>query len=179
VTRLSMVGASKMQLGQELHSFKIKSGEPVTMYVGQANDLYGNLVANRSEMKPDELAWTVLVGLPKTFGTVRRIVEALKSAISSVDATLPTLLVHKQGFEESPKAKGRRSDSALAYVAGRIANKETCHGKDESRGKRPQMLPFGSHCPEVQQGREAGTQAGAKKGGDSSFSPMMDNAFFD
>ena len=142
-TYKSKTNARKMQLRQELHSLKMKPGEPVTMYVGRAKDLYRDLVATGFEMKPDELAWSVLAGLPKSFSTLRTILEASESAISSVDAILPKLLVHEQGFEESPKEKGGGgSDSAVAYVAGR-KGKEKVHGKDESRGKGPKCYNCG------------------------------------
>ena len=36
-TYKSRTNARKMRLGQELHSLKMKSGEPVTMFVGRAN----------------------------------------------------------------------------------------------------------------------------------------------
>ncbi|GAQ93154.1 Transposon-encoded protein with ribonuclease H-like, integrase and retrovirus zinc finger-like domains [Klebsormidium nitens] len=114
------------------------------MYVGRAKDLYRDLVATGFEMKPDELAWSVLAGLPKSFGTLRTILEASESAISSVDAVLPKLLVHEQGFEVSPTEKGGGgSDSAVAYVAGRKGGKEKGHGKDESRGKGPKCYICG------------------------------------
>ncbi|GAQ93030.1 protein with ribonuclease H-like and integrase domains [Klebsormidium nitens] len=142
-TYKSKTNARKMQLRQELHSLKMKSGEPVTMYVGRAKNLYRDLVATGVEMKPDELAWSVLAGLPKTFSILRTILEASESAISSVDAILPKLLVHEQGFEESPKEKGGGgSDSAVAYVAGQ-KGKEKVHGKDESRGKGPTSAIIG------------------------------------
>ncbi|GAQ89173.1 hypothetical protein KFL_004940020 [Klebsormidium nitens] len=97
----------------------MKSGGPVTMYVGLAKDLYRASVATGFEMKPDMLAWSLLAGLPKTFSTLETILEALKSARSSVDAILPKLLVHEQGFEESLKDKGGGgSDSAMAYENG-------------------------------------------------------------
>src|SRR3569833_666161 len=143
-TYKSKTNARKMQLRQELHFLKMKSGEPVTMYVGRAKDLYRDLVATGFELKPDELAWSVLAGLPKSFSTLRTILEASESAISSVDAILPKLLVHEQGFEESPKEKGGGgSDSAVAYVAGRKGKKEKGHGKDESRGKGPKCYNCG------------------------------------
>ena len=85
-TYKSRTNARKMQLRQELHSLKMKSGEPVTMYVGWAKDLYRDLVATGFEMKPDELAWSVLAGLSSTFSTLRTILEASEGALSSVDA---------------------------------------------------------------------------------------------
>ncbi|GAQ89817.1 Transposon-encoded protein with ribonuclease H-like integrase domains [Klebsormidium nitens] len=88
-------------------------------------------------MKPNELTWSVLAGLPKTFSILRRILEASESAISLVDAILPKLLVHEQEFYKSPKEKsGGGSDPAVTYVAGR-KGKEKVHGKDESPGKGP------------------------------------------
>ncbi|GAQ92838.1 hypothetical protein KFL_011620050 [Klebsormidium nitens] len=69
--------------------------------------------------------------------------EASESAISSVDAVLPKLLVHEQGFEKSPKEKGGgESDSGVAYVARR-KGKEKVHGKDKSRGKGPKTYNCG------------------------------------
>src|SRR3569833_1451533 len=82
-------------------------------------------------------------GIAQVVVTLRTILEASESAISSVDAILPKLLVHEQGFEESLKEKGGGgSDSAVAYVAGR-KGKEKVHGKDESRGKGPKCYNCG------------------------------------
>ncbi|GAQ93325.1 hypothetical protein KFL_014420010, partial [Klebsormidium nitens] len=121
----------------------MKLGEPMTMYVGRGKDLYRDLVATGFDMKPDELAWSVLAGLPKTFSFLRTISEASESAISSVDAISPKLLVHKQEFEVSPKEKrGGGSDSVVAYVAEK-GSKEKGHGKDESRGKGPKCYNCG------------------------------------
>ena len=75
--------------------------------------------------------------------------------MSSVDAILPKLLIHEQGFKAPKDEGGGGSDSAVAYVAQRKGSKEKSHGKDESRGKGPklvlQMRRVWSYCPEVQQ----------------------------
>ncbi|GAQ93589.1 hypothetical protein KFL_016820015 [Klebsormidium nitens] len=128
-----------MQLRQESHSSKMKSGAPVTMYVGRAKaHLYRNLVATGFEMKPDELAWIVLAGLPKRFSTLKTIREALESAFSSVDAILPKLLVHEHGFEELPKEKGGSgSDFAMAYVVGRNKPDRRKHKPKQKEGGKP------------------------------------------
>ena len=143
-TYKSRTNARKMQLRQELHSLKMKSGEPVTVYVGRAKDLYRDLVATGFDMKPEELAWSVLAGLPSTFSTLRTILEASEGALSSVDAILPKLLVHEQGFKLSKDEGGNGgSDSAVAYAAQRKGGKEHSHGKNESRGKGPKCYNCG------------------------------------
>jgi hypothetical protein len=120
-----------MQLRQELHSLKMKSGEPVTMYVGRAKDLFRDLTATGFELKPDELAWSVLAGLPSSFNTLRTILETSEGALSSVDAILPK---HEGGGG---------SDAAVASAAQRKGGKEKSHGKDESRGKGPKCYNCG------------------------------------
>jgi transposase InsO family protein len=132
-----------MQLRQELHSLKMKSGEPVTMYVGRAKDLFRDLTATGFELKPDELAWSMLAGLPSSFNTLRTILETLEGALSSVDAILPKLLVHEQGFKLPKDEGGGGSDAAVAYAAQRKGGKEKSHGKDESRGKGPKCYNCG------------------------------------
>jgi hypothetical protein len=129
-TYKSKSNARKMQLRQELHSLKMKSGEPVTMYVGRAKDLFRDLTATGFELKPDELAWSVLAGLPSSFNTLRTILETSEGALSSVDAILPKLLVHEQGFK-LPKDEGvGGSDAAVAYAAQQKGGKEKSHDKD-------------------------------------------------
>ncbi|GAQ92704.1 hypothetical protein KFL_011000010 [Klebsormidium nitens] len=83
----------------------MKSVRPVTMHVDRAKELYGDLVATSFMVKRDELAWSVLAGLPETFSSLRTILETSESAINLVDAILPKLLLLSKGLRISLKER--------------------------------------------------------------------------
>ena len=87
---------------------------------GGLTDLYRDLLTTGFEMKPEELAWSVLAGLPSAFNTLRTIMETSEGAMSSLDAILPKPLVHEQGFKTVKDEGGSGgSESAVAYAAQR------------------------------------------------------------
>jgi hypothetical protein len=53
------------------------------MYVARAEDLYKNLTAAGSDMKPEELAFAILAGLPDEYGTLVTILKATSEKIVS------------------------------------------------------------------------------------------------
>jgi hypothetical protein len=59
----------KMLLRREINTLKLGSGEPISMYVARAEDLYKNFTAAGSDMKPEELAFAILGGLPDEYGS--------------------------------------------------------------------------------------------------------------
>jgi hypothetical protein len=61
------------------------------MYVARAEDLYKNLTAAGSDMKPEELAFAILAGLPNEYGTLLTILEATSEKMSAKEM-LPLLL---------------------------------------------------------------------------------------
>jgi hypothetical protein len=68
-TYKSKSNARKMLLRREINTLKLESGEPNSMYVARAEDLYKDLTAAGSDMKPEELAFAILAGLPDEYGT--------------------------------------------------------------------------------------------------------------
>jgi hypothetical protein len=68
--------ARKMLLRREINTLKLGSGEPISMYVARAENLYKNLTASGSDMKPEVLAFAILAGLPDEYGTLVTILEA-------------------------------------------------------------------------------------------------------
>jgi hypothetical protein len=70
-TYKSKSNARKMLLRREINTLKLGSSEPIPMYVARAEDLYKNLTAAGSDMKPEELAFAILAGLPDEYGSRR------------------------------------------------------------------------------------------------------------
>jgi hypothetical protein len=90
-TYKSKSNARKMLLRREIHTLKLGSGEPISMYVARAEDLYKNLTAAGSDMKPEELAFAILAGLLDEYGTLETILEATSEKMSAKEM-LPLLL---------------------------------------------------------------------------------------
>lgn len=96
----------------------MKSGEPVVKYLARARDLYGDMQATGVEMKPQDLGWQVLVGLPPAFSTLRTILSA-SGTMLTVEEMLPKLLVHEQMLGEAGLEEDNEEIStAVAYTAG-------------------------------------------------------------
>src|SRR6476646_4523731 len=75
--------AQKMHLRREINTLKVGSGEPISMYVARAEDLYKNLTAAGSDMKPEELAFAILAELPDGYGTLVTILETTCQSLCS------------------------------------------------------------------------------------------------
>jgi hypothetical protein len=82
--------ARKLQLKKELMTLKQQSREHVAKYVGRAKDLERELLATGAEVKPEDLAMSVITGLSKEFDTLVTVLVAA-DAIKSVDKMLPQL----------------------------------------------------------------------------------------
>lgn len=119
-TYKSKNNARKLSLRQEMAILKMKSGEPVVKYVARARDLYRDLVAAGVEMKPEDLGWQVLVGLPSAFATLRTILSASETMLT-VEEMLPKLVVHEQMLEGAGKEEDSEVSTAVAYAAGNKA----------------------------------------------------------
>ena len=114
---------------------KMKSGEPVVKYVARARDLYRDLVAAGVEMKPQDLGWQVLVGLPSAFATLRTILSASETMLT-VEEMLPKLVVHEQMLEGAGKEEDSEVSTAVAYAAGNKGLSGKSHEKKGSSGPR-------------------------------------------
>lgn len=111
--------ARQLQLKRELMTLKQESGEPVAKYVGRAKDLERELLAAGAEVKPQDLAMSVITGLSKDFDMLVTVLVAA-DAVKSVDEMLPQLQIHEQ--TERLKASSldldnKESAAAAAYVA--------------------------------------------------------------
>jgi hypothetical protein len=80
--------ARKLQLKRELMTLKQESGEPVAKYVGRVKDLERELLAAGVEVKPEDLAMSVITGLSKEFDTLVTVLVAA-DVVKSVDEMLP------------------------------------------------------------------------------------------
>jgi hypothetical protein len=121
--------ARKMLLRREIKTLKLGSDEPISMYVARAEDLHKNLTAAGSNMKPEELAFAILAGLPDEYGTLVTILEATSEKMSAKEM-LPLLLqtearLKLQGSSEKGEsqatayaAKGLSSKKGFAYKKG-------------------------------------------------------------
>jgi hypothetical protein len=86
--------ARKLQLKRELMTLKQESGEPMAKYVGRVKDLERELLATGAEVKPEDLAMSVITGLSKEFDTLVTILVAI-DRVKSVDEMLPQLQIHE------------------------------------------------------------------------------------
>jgi hypothetical protein len=89
-TYKSKSNARKMLLRREINALQLGSGEPISMYVARAEDLYKNLTSAGADMKPEDLAFAILAGLPDEYGTLVTILEATSEKVTAKDM-LPLL----------------------------------------------------------------------------------------
>ena len=134
-TYKSKNNARKLSLRQEMATLKMKSGEPVVKYVARARDLFRDLVATGVEMKPEDLGWQVLVGLPPAFATLRTILSA-SEAMLTVEEMLPKLVVHEQMLGGAGKEDDSEVSSAVAYAAGNKGRNVKSQERKGSSGPR-------------------------------------------
>lgn len=101
----------RLQLRRELTTLKKESSESVAKYVARARELRNALVAIGHEVKPDELVWLVLAGLPAEYAIVVSILES-GDAVPDLDATLAKLLQ----VEQKLQAKVPDTDGGAALL---------------------------------------------------------------
>ncbi|GAQ93208.1 hypothetical protein KFL_013600025 [Klebsormidium nitens] len=130
-TYKNKTAARKLQLRHELSTLKMQSGESVATYVGRAQDLYWDLIAAGSDIKPDDLSFSVLAGLSSRFEGVVTVFTTTKEELDPVEKLLPKLQVFEQRHgllgEQDSGASG--SATAVAYVAKGGSGKASmpCH----------------------------------------------------
>eukprot|EP00961_Rhodomonas_salina_P204131 2754699-Rhodomonas_salina.1 len=117
--------ARKLQLRKELSQLKMGQGEPLTKYVGRAQDIQDQLRAAGHTVADQELTWAVLAGLPTAFDTVVTVLETTIEDTTSLDDILPKLLQ----VEQRERQKERPDESALMVkpYRGIDKTKATCH----------------------------------------------------
>jgi hypothetical protein len=129
----SKSNARKMLLRRKINTLKLGSGEPISMYVARAEDSHKILTAAGFDMKPEELAFANLAGLPDEYGTLVTILEATSEKMSAKEM-LPLLLqtearLKLQGSSEKGEsqatayaAKGLSSKKGFAYKKGSLGS---------------------------------------------------------
>ena len=139
-TYKSKNNARKLSLRQEMAVLKMKSNESVVVYVARARDLFRDLVAAGVEMKPEDLSWQVLVGLPPAFSTLRTILSASETMLS-VEEMLPKLVIHEQMLVQEgtrlEEVEKEEVSTAVAYKAGKrgfSGKSQERKGSSEPRG---------------------------------------------
>jgi hypothetical protein len=85
------------------------------MYVARAEDLYKNLTSAGSDMKPEDLAFVILAGLPDEYGTLVTILEATSEKMTAKDM-LPLLLQTEARLKLQGSSEKGESHTA-AYAA--------------------------------------------------------------
>ena len=108
--------ARKLQLKRELQALKMKEDESVTAFVGRARDIWRELKAAGDEVEEQELAWSVLTGLPSSFDMLVTVLET-QSTTLKVDDILPTLVVHEQRLAGPQASRNEERDGAVAFQA--------------------------------------------------------------
>ncbi|GAQ93136.1 hypothetical protein KFL_013190020, partial [Klebsormidium nitens] len=118
-TYKSKSAARKLQLRHEMSTLKMQLGESVAGYVGRAQDLYRDLLAAGSDMKPEDLSFSVLAGLSSRFEQVVTVLTTTKEELDKVEELLPTLQVfeQRQGLFGEQDSGASGSATAVAYAA--------------------------------------------------------------
>ena len=99
--------ARRLMLRRELISLKKDPTEPLTVYVSRAKGIRDQLVASGLEIRPEEVTWAVLGGLPKEYDTI---VTVLHSSDEEIELDV---LVSKLLIVEQSKLVGETQDSVL------------------------------------------------------------------
>jgi hypothetical protein len=87
--------AMKLQLKRELNALKKLAAEPLTMYAGRAKNLRDQLKAAGSDIKDEDVALSLLAGLPSEYETIVTILEASDGKLD-LDEMLSKLLPVEQ-----------------------------------------------------------------------------------
>jgi len=97
--------ARRALLRKQLLSLKMEAGEPVSKFVQRAKGLWTELRATGHEMAETELCWTVLSGLPHSFGMISTVLMAQADDLV-LDTMLPQLMqVEQQHSMEQQEAE--------------------------------------------------------------------------
>jgi hypothetical protein len=102
------------------------------MYVARAEDLYKNLTAADSDMKPEEFAFAILASLPDEYGTLVTILEVTSEKMSAKEM-LPLLLQTEARWKFHGSSKKGESQ-ATAYAANGLSSKKGFAYKKRSSG---------------------------------------------
>jgi hypothetical protein len=115
--------AMKLQLKRELNALKKDAAEPLTMYVGRAKNLRDQLKAAGSDIKDEEVALSLLAGLPSEYETIVTVLEASDGKLDLDNMLSKLLPVEQRVKPEETKAyfsngQGAREDISLVTRRG-------------------------------------------------------------
>ena len=96
--------ARKRQLRKELTQLKMGPAEPLTKYVARAKEIQNQLRSAGHEVTDQEVAWSVLAGLPAAYDTIVTVLETSTDDDVSLDDILPKLMPieHRRTMEHPP-----------------------------------------------------------------------------
>ena len=114
-TYKSKSNGRKLLLKRELDHLKKGPGESVSKYVARGENLYADLVATGFEMKKEELAFQLLVGLTSEYDMLVTALEA-RADVLTVDELLPLLLQTEARLKVQGETE-REDGQAVAYAA--------------------------------------------------------------
>jgi hypothetical protein len=146
-------------------TLKQESREPVAKYVGRAKDLERELLVAGAEVKPEDLAMSLITGLSKEFHMLVTVLVAA-DAVKSVDEMLPHLQIHEQIKRLKASLLDldeKESTTAVAYAARKGGNGKgmkasmRCH-------KCGELGHFERECRKGSQGSEGSGKLRSKKG---------------
>ena len=132
--------ARRMQLKSELSSLCKQTDEPLVKYFARAKHLKSQLLSVGSTLADDELALSVLNGLPAEYETLCTVLATTEKDLK-LDELLPKLLVvENKSSKPVPESK--------AYVA-RPGTRQFQKGQNAGSGKKPKETRKCHHCGKV------------------------------
>jgi hypothetical protein len=157
-TYKSKSNGRKLLLKRELDHLKKGPGESVSEYVARGVNLYADLVATDFEMKKEELAFQLLVGLTNEYDMLVAALEAMANVL-----TVEKLLQTEARFKVQGETE-REDGQAVAYAAkkgqpskgfaqkrGNFEQKQKGSGSGSSNGVKCYRCGNGGHmvreCP--------------------------------
>ena len=109
--------ARKLQLKKELTSIELKPKESLTVYISRAKDIRDQLTAAGYEASDEEVALSILAGLPEGYESIVDTIQATTAELD-IDEIMPKLLIVEQRVKER---RGKEVDVERAFVM-------TCYG---------------------------------------------------
>lgn len=106
--------ARKLQLRKELAQIRMAPTEPLTKYAARAKEIQDQLRAAGHEVSDQEVAWSVLAGLPSAFDMVVTVLETTDEDMT-LDNILPKLLqAERQQENKQERFFTSMTETALA-----------------------------------------------------------------
>ena len=112
--------ASRLQLLEEMTSFKKLDSESIVKYVARARKLKNDLAAAGDNTSEESLTLRALAGLPRGYAFIRGLVTHGNDGIPALEELLPKLLITEKQLETEaqPASKASSSSTKAFYGAG-------------------------------------------------------------